>query len=85
MKNISCLLRRLKARRLVRKNFPKEQRLDLKSKEYFLPGRLVPVRENGKGLVHTVHSGRAAHPAGAIPAGERRGHRDRGPINDARR
>lgn len=50
MKNISCLLRRLKARRLVRKNFPKEQRLDLKSKEYFLPGRLVPVRENGKVL-----------------------------------
>lgn len=27
-----------------------EQRLDLKSKEYFLPGRLVPVRENGKVL-----------------------------------
>ena len=50
MKNISCLLRRLKARRLVRKNFPKEQRLDLKGKEYFLPGHLVPVRENGKVL-----------------------------------
>ena len=50
MKNISCLLRRLKARRLVRKIFPKEQRLDLKSKEYFLPGHLVPVRENGKVL-----------------------------------
>lgn len=50
MKNLSCLLRWLKARRLVRKNFPKEQRLDLKSKEYFLPGRLVPVRENGKVL-----------------------------------
>lgn len=46
----SRLLRCWKMWRMVRRNFPKEQRLDLKSKEYFLPGHLVPVRENGKVL-----------------------------------